>query len=136
MIGSSTTTSNGYTAEARVIARCVEMDYRVSIPFGDNAPYDFIVDTKKGKVLRVQVKRIYREREGYTARFSKSKKFKGRPRDRHYTIDDCDYIVCYSCEYDVAYIFPIEDVNERTGFTVYPDQREEKKHQKYREAWF
>ena len=145
----SKTTTNGWVAETRVIARCVEMGYRVSIPFGDGAPYDFIVDTGE-KILRVQVKKVYQSQDHWVTSFIKARSSNYKNQfDRHYTKSDCDYIVCYSCEYDIAYIFPIEIVSNVRQLYVYPDMEEEAPRRsrirnwvskpdcgKYREAWF
>ena len=123
-----------------MIARCVELGYRINLPFGGGAPYDFIVDTME-KLIRVQVKRVYQEENSrnngkhWVMRFDKSK-IRGKARDRHYTKDDCDYIIGYSCEYNIAYVFPIEMVSNRWCFVLNPDEEIEGKHQKYREAWF
>lgn len=47
--------SKGDIAEAVFIAECLKKGYQVSTPFGDNAPYDCIVDTGSG-LYKVQVK--------------------------------------------------------------------------------
>lgn len=45
----------GDVSEAKVLARFIELDWSVSIPFGDNQRYDLILDRGLG-LERVQVK--------------------------------------------------------------------------------
>ena len=45
----------GDTSEAVVLAELVKQGYTVSVPFGDNDPYDLVVDTVDG-LHRVQIK--------------------------------------------------------------------------------
>lgn len=51
----SETKRKGDISEAVVLAALVEAGYRVLLPWGDNAPYDLVVDTN-GEFIRVQVK--------------------------------------------------------------------------------
>ena len=45
----------GDIAEAKIIARALEMGYKVSIPFGENQLYDLLLDDSE-KIIKVQVK--------------------------------------------------------------------------------
>jgi hypothetical protein len=45
----------GDASEATVLATLIDLGYTVSIPFGDNDPYDLVVETDRG-LVRVQVK--------------------------------------------------------------------------------
>jgi len=51
------TNIKGDIAELAVAKRFLELGYWVSLPFGDDAPYDLIID-KNGVFKRVQVKYI------------------------------------------------------------------------------
>lgn len=46
----------GSAAELAVAAKLASMGYVVSIPIGDYAPYDLIVETPQKKIVRVQVR--------------------------------------------------------------------------------
>lgn len=52
----------GNLTELQCITACYELGYSVSIPYGENSRYDFILDVN-GKLLKIQVK---------TSRFKKS----------------------------------------------------------------
>ena len=45
----------GILSELKVITELVSMGYIVSQPYGDNAPYDFIIDNGD-KIIKVHVK--------------------------------------------------------------------------------
>ena len=45
----------GIVSELKVLTELVSKGYIVSQPYGDNAPYDFIIDTNE-KLLKIQVK--------------------------------------------------------------------------------
>ena len=48
--------AKGATAEIQVISYLVKHGYTISLPFGENAPYDLIAESPTGKVYRVQVR--------------------------------------------------------------------------------
>jgi hypothetical protein len=47
--------ARGEWAELRFMARAAELGLRVTKPWGDNAPYDFAVESD-GHFLRIQIK--------------------------------------------------------------------------------
>lgn len=49
------TKQKGNLTELQCITACYELGYNVSIPYGENSRYDFILDLN-GKLLRIQVK--------------------------------------------------------------------------------
>lgn len=49
------TQSKGNIIELQCISKCIELGYECSIPYGNGAKYDFIVDVN-GKLLRIQCK--------------------------------------------------------------------------------
>lgn len=46
----------GAMTEQKCFLKCIESGFIVSKPLFDNARYDFILDTNKGKLLRIQIK--------------------------------------------------------------------------------
>lgn len=52
----------GELSQAKIISRCLELGFSVSIPFGDNQRYDLILDCKDGTLLRVQCKTAWKVR--------------------------------------------------------------------------
>ncbi len=54
----------GEWAEIRFLARASELGLRVSKPYGDCLPYDFIVE-HGGRMFRVQVKSTSYQNPGY-----------------------------------------------------------------------
>lgn len=52
---------NGYITEEKFILECMERDLTVSRPITNTEPYDFIVETHSGKLVRVQVKKSWKD---------------------------------------------------------------------------
>ncbi len=46
----------GTLSEAAVVYRFARLGFRVSIPFGENTPYDLIVESPDARLFRIQVK--------------------------------------------------------------------------------
>jgi len=46
----------GDQAEMEVMVYLTRAGYRVSLPFGENCPYDLVVESPKGNLYRVQVR--------------------------------------------------------------------------------
>ena len=85
----------GILSELRVITKLVEMGFIVSQPYGDNAPYDFILD-KDGELLKVQVKTVNDLKDG-SMRISLSKREGAkRLKRKAYFLLDVDSVIAYS----------------------------------------
>lgn len=52
---------NGYIAEEKFVVVCMENDLTISRPITNTEPYDFIIETKSGKLVRVQVKKSWED---------------------------------------------------------------------------
>ena len=50
---------NGDKAEALFLSATVEAGYNISIPFSNACRYDYVLEDKSGKLLKVQVKKSY-----------------------------------------------------------------------------
>ena len=50
-----TAKQKGNYTELRCLAACIENGYEVSIPYGENSHYDFIIDVE-GSLIRIQAK--------------------------------------------------------------------------------
>jgi len=46
----------GEAAEVEVLVNLKRRGYRVSVPFGENSPYDLIVESPSGMLYRIQVR--------------------------------------------------------------------------------
>ncbi len=51
------TKTKGNIAETFVLYKLSEKGYSVSIPFGENCPYDLIAESPNGKLYRIQVRK-------------------------------------------------------------------------------
>lgn len=117
----------GELVELRFLARAAELGLRVSKPYGDSAPYDFLVESG-GTVYKVQVKSTrYRE--------TKCKAFlctTGAQR-RRYQTEDVDFIAAYVVTDDAWYIIPLSEI-PGCHISLNPRFRRNK-WREYREAW-
>jgi hypothetical protein len=118
--------ARGEWAELRFMLRATELGLRVTKPWGDNSPYDLVIETS-GRFLRVQVK---------CTRFRRGRSYKchldsnGHP----YTPDQIDFIAAYVIPTDTWYILPIQATNSQPDILLTP-RNPRSKYEKYKEAW-
>jgi hypothetical protein len=97
------------------------MGYTVSLPFGDNARYDMIVDDGEN-LHKIQVKSGV-VRNG-TIRFKVHRR-SGVKRDRKsYTADEVDYFAVYCGELNETLLVPFEDAPKRHMNVRFEDFKE------------
>lgn len=94
----------GELAEAMFVARALRLGFRVSRPFGESAPYDFVVE-KNGVLRRVQLKSASRARRDGFYRLSAIV-----CHSRPYTARDTDFLVGYIFPADTWYIVPVSEL--------------------------
>lgn len=93
--------------EAIFQVEAMKQGWIVSQPFGDNAPYDFIVDTGD-RLLKVQCKHLAHARGSKDAySFNTHKKTGHRRNTRSSYVGLVDYFFAYSLEDDVHIWMPI-----------------------------
>lgn len=116
----------GEWAELRFMARAAEHGLCVAKPWGDTAPYDFLVE-RHGNFFRVQVKcTIYKRSLSYECDITAS--------HVRYSSDRLDFFAIYVIEPDVWYIIPFAAIDGRTRLILSP-HRTDSKYEPYREAW-
>lgn len=119
----------GEWAEVHFLARASEHALRVSKPYGDCLPYDFIVEYD-GRMFRVQVKSTSYRCPPYTGYKCFVKPTKG-PR---YAAGMIDFIAAYILPEDIWYIIPFRVLKSRG--TVHLDPcNPRNRYRPYREAW-
>ncbi len=120
----------GEWAEIHFLARASEHGLRVSKPYGDCLPYDFIVE-HCGRMLRVQVKSTSYQCPGYTG----YKCFvKPSPKGKRYAAGELDFIAAYILPEDIWYIIPFRKLTSKS--TVHLDPHNQRnRYRPYREAW-
>lgn len=116
----------GDISESRVISYLKKNGYNVSIPFGDNARYDLVLDIKD-MLLRVQVK-TGRETKKGVMRFNANSVIRksGETQCREPYENDADVFAIFYPNLDAIYWIPIEDAPETTMYLRYqePEQRQ------------
>ncbi len=119
--------AQGELVELRFMTRAAELGLRVSKPWGDSAPYDFLVESG-GDVFKVQVKST-----GFRDSKCKSYVCVAHQQGTRYARKDIDFIAAYiRCE-DTWYISPYRAIGGRE-VSLNPRFRRNK-YRRYREAW-
>lgn len=113
----------GLSTELECEKRFIELGFIVSVPYGNSARYDFIVDTGK-RFFRMQAKssKLTKNNSYSIAVQNTASNMKGT-RNKKYTKEDCDYI-CSIIE-DNLILIPIETLEElKNNISIkisYPD---------------
>lgn len=104
------TKSKGSVTELRCIASFIECGYSVSIPYGENCKYDFVVDIN-GRFIRVQTKTCRSADDGSTISFSCESTRVNCHNITYatYTSSDIDYFATYWD--NRCYIVPVSECN-------------------------
>ncbi len=126
----------GEAAEARFLAEASARGLWVCKPWGDSAPYDFVVDS--GKLYRVQVKSVWcrpeHNRRSYTVIVTKGTH--GRKKPRVYTAKEVDFVAVLIVQEDAWYIIPLRAMKGRmSAYLGSTTRRSRRLYEKYREAW-
>jgi hypothetical protein len=118
--------ARGEWAELRFMTRAAELSLRVTKPWGDNAPYDFAIESA-GHFLRIQVKCTTCKRDNSYVCTICANHVPYRP-------DQIDFIAAYVIPADAWYILPIAIIEGHPEIQLSP-HRKNAKHAKYKEAW-
>ena len=96
MIAIYSALKNGYIAEEKFVLECMEKDITVSKPISNTEPYDFIVENKNGKLLKIQVKKAWIDKKGRKIASLKSSYPRSKIRKVASKSERVDYICVYS----------------------------------------
>lgn len=107
--GAMSTKLKGDIGESAALAKLTRAGFVVSIPFGDRARYDLVIE-KDGNLERVQVKTA--RVEGGSIVFPARSKAAGMPA-RDYK-GQVEYMAGYCPELDKLYLVPIDECGTRS----------------------
>ncbi len=128
----STKKQLGERAQAHVIAKFLEMGYRVLLPYGDSSRYDLVIEDAEGQFWRVQVKTAWVEKEGYIVFATtslRSRSTNGRiVYSRAGYQGQVDYFAVYSQELRKVYLLPVNEVSQtRMHLRLVPSKNKQEK---------
>lgn len=122
----------GELAETIFVSAAMRQGFRVSKPYGDSAPYDFIVE-RGGRMARVQVKattsHVHGTGYGYSLGTRHCRHFLGGLYRRW----DVDFIAGYVFARDEWFLVPVGRIHATSIYLGGPGGWG--RFQKYREAW-
>ena len=121
----------GELAELCFAHRAARLGLVVSKPYGDCAPYDFVVDGA-GNLRRVQVKSVsVPDRSAYRVSAGH-----GGSSKLGYTRNEVDVLAVYVIPADAWYLIPIEELAARRTIRLAPDvPHSRRRFEPYRERW-
>ncbi len=127
----------GEQAECAFTLQALRRDWFVSKPYGDSAPYDFIVDTgsqhgRPPHLVRVQVRSAWSKcKDAYTVRAGHG------GRCEPLTPMLIDFLVAFVVPLDVWYVIPVRALRGvRRGIAFRPHKEHTRsKWERYRNTW-
>lgn len=116
------TKHQGDTAELRVALDCQVRGYVVSVPFGDNAPYDLLVHRNE-KIERLQVKSRTPTNgviniELFTMQHDSRKKYNNRTRQKFYDSTQIDWYAVVDVSTNTIYYVNAKEVDGLSAFRL------------------
>ncbi|CCQ35302.1 uncharacterized protein Nmlp_1091 [Natronomonas moolapensis 8.8.11] len=109
------TKQTGDTSEAAVIAELIGRGYTVSIPFGDNDPYDLVVDSAES-LHRVQVKTGWIEDGCLRFKTGSKTTEDGSTRVTDYSPEDVDAFAIRCRDTETLYWVPIAIAGKKNTY--------------------
>jgi len=104
----------GNLGEVKVLCKLIELGYNVSIPYGDNTPYDLIIE-KDCKLYKIQIKASTQTSEGKTTfELSGRRRNSTGQKTSTYTNQDVDYYALYSIVRDKIYLVSFKDASSNS----------------------
>jgi len=128
-----TTKQRAELAEAVFFERALRLGYVLSKPYGDSAPYDWVVGGAFPRLKRVQVKAAYTLKNKSSYRVSCAVGGHGRT----YSVKDIDFLAAYVAPADTWYIIPVSAFSPKWALYFRPHRPgADQAWGKFREAWW
>ncbi|SRR5581483_947825 len=133
----------GEYAESAFLARAIALGFRVSKPWGDSAPYDFILEKKltgggrrlTARIIRVQVKSAW-VRTSYGRYRIRTSGTGTRRRMRSYSPSEVDFVIAWVVPRDVWYVIPVAAICGKDTVALRPNlPKNAGGWERYREEW-
>ena len=101
-----TTKEQGIIGQAKVLSQFESLGIPVSIPFGDNLPYDLIIDVY-GKLYKIQVKTSSQTKDGKTDfGIKRNRNNTNKTYISYYNKNDVDFYALYAINRDKVFLVP------------------------------
>lgn len=108
-----TTKQKGDLTELQCITACYKLGYSISIPWGENTRYDFILDVDN-KLYKIQCKTCHEIQDGRAVEFACATTHKNRVNCERspYTKEEIDFFATFYKEQ--CYFIPVEDCGTKS----------------------
>jgi len=109
----------GNLVELQCIMKFMTMGFECSVPYGNQAKYDILVDTSK-EILRIQCKKSHwaDDRNSITFSCCSSTTNTQKTTRHYYTSNDIDYFA--TCWEDNVYLIPVEECSTTKSLRITP----------------
>lgn len=128
------TKQTGDSSEVIVISQLIQRGYSVSIPFGDNDPYDIIVDSNV-ELYRVQVKTGWLENGCVRFKTYSQTTDGGSSIDRDYTDEELDAFAVRCRDTNNCYWVPVSSAGMKNTYLHIEEARIDHPHIKHAETF-
>jgi hypothetical protein len=105
----------GDISEVTVLAELIKRGYTASVPFGDNDPYDLIVDIGS-ELYRVQIKTGWIEDDCLRFKTASKTTAEGKPRMNDYDADDIDAFAVRCKDTSSLYWVPVGSAGKKNTY--------------------
>jgi len=121
----------GEWVELRFMSRAADKGLTISKPYGDSAPFDFVVGRRKLHRVQVRGTSIYTRRRAYVVHL-----LRGRPAVR-FSRRDFDFLAVYIIPLEAWYLIPVGSLpRRRSGLQLFPHiPVSSSRFEKFRDAW-
>jgi hypothetical protein len=124
----------GELAELAFLCKASSLGFGVAKPYGDNEPYDFILDSGE-RFWRVQVRSTSSAEPGRSGYVVASRRGHA-PNFKQYQAKEIDFFVVYVVPLGVWYVVPVNQIGGLHHLRLYPSGcRGGGCFEEYREAW-
>lgn len=124
----------GELTELKFYLEAFELGFIASKPFGDNAKYDFIIDSD-GILSRVQVKSTNIKDERIRGDAYRINSSYGATRKNGYTKKEIDFLAAYIIPENTWYIIPIDKISGIKSLYFSPQKKCKKRLEIFKERW-
>ncbi len=119
----------GEWAELQFASKATLRGFTVSRPWGDSAPYDFVLE-HDGKFMSIQVKSTtYKAGNSYVCNI------RANANHSYYTAKEVDFMALYIIPKDIWYIVPIQEALKVKSSLFLNPHDLNSKYKKFKEAW-
>lgn len=126
--------AKGQLSEASILKRFLQKGIPVLLPFGDNEPYDMVIDEGERGLKKIQIKsgRVKNNAIIFNTATSINHNIVSKDRKSEHYKGKVDYLGIYCAELDKCYLLPVLDFpNTKGSLRLAPTKNNQTKNVKW-----